>query len=324
MTPRAKNVLVTGASSTLGERLIWTLIEDSRVDEILAVTGDDPEVLPFPRSERVHAVQVDMRRNRKVHDMLFGPARELRIDVVVHLAQHSSPYREGSGVHAYNVEAARSIQALSERHPTIQRIVYRSDASVYQVQRDLPVLIGEHHPLNMSGSAPQWVRDRVEADVGACTRMGLSSVDVVVLRLAEILAPGTGSQIHDYLESPVCLRPAGYDPMINLLTLDDAAAALQKAVHSDAQGVFNIPGSDTLPLTAAIRKWGRVGIPIPGGWMTPLYGMRSRVTGADFRYGMNRRRFHYSGVLDGTRAREVLHYVPCHPIQWPAADPTPD
>ena len=46
--------------------------------------------------------------------------------------------------------------------------------------------------------------------------------------MTEALAPGTGSQLYDYLESPVCLRPAGYDPMVNLLTIEDAALALQK------------------------------------------------------------------------------------------------
>ena len=70
----------------------------------------------------------------------------------------------------------------------------RSCVEVYQVQRDLPALISEEHPLNMNEGAPQWVRDRVEADVTACTRMGLASFDILVLRMAEILAPGTGSQ----------------------------------------------------------------------------------------------------------------------------------
>ncbi len=321
---KGAHILVTGAASTLGEALIRSLLADSRVQHVLAVTGRPVEEVCFDEPDRVTVIQVDLRRSRRVHDMLFGPARDLGVDVVVHLAMHHGAFREGSGVHAYNVEATRSIIALSERHPTIRRLVVRSDAAVYQVQRDLPVLISEDHPLNMGGSAPQWVRDRVEADVTACTRMGLSPLQIVVLRMAEILAPGTGSQLFDYLESIVCLRPAGYDPMVNLLTLDDAVVALQKAIHSDAVGVFNVPGADTLPLSACIRKWGRIGVPIPGAWMTPLYRVRRRVTGHDFRYGMNRRRFHYSGVLDGTRAREVLGYVPSHPVDWPADAPAED
>lgn len=311
-----KNVLVTGASTAVGERVIRRLLRDSRVDRILAVTTKSAP-LTIPESDRLRAIPVDLRRSRRVHSLLFGPAREMDINVVVHTAMEPSAAKEGSSVYAFNVEALRSILSLSERHPSIKRIVIRSAAEVYQVQNDLPVLIAEDHLLNMSGRAPQWVRDRVEADLTACARMGLSPLQIVVLRMAEILSPGTGSQMFDYLQSPVCFRPAGYDPMTNLLTLEDAAAAMQRAIHHDEQGVFNIPGSDTLPLAALIRKWGRLGLPSPDGLIRPLYRLRNMATGHDFRYGMNRRRFHYSCVLDGARAARVLGYIPSHPISWP-------
>jgi UDP-glucose 4-epimerase len=132
-----------------------------------------------------------------------------------------------------------------------------------------------------------------------------------------VLAPGTGSQLFDYLASPICLRPIGYDPMLNVLSVSDLVAALSKAVHAEEQGVFNIPGYDTLPLSACIRRWGRTAIPVPGAWMTPLYRWRRKLRGHDFSYGMNRRRFHYSGVLDGQRARDVLGYEAATPIDWP-------
>jgi UDP-glucose 4-epimerase len=313
-----RSVLVSGADSPTGERLVRTLLGDSRVDRVLAVVRGKVERSPLMASDRLRIVGVDLASARRAHELLFGPARDMAIDVVVHLGHLTPPGEEGERAHAQSVESVRSIIELSERHPTIRRLVLRSDAAVYQVQRDLPVLIGEDHPLNMAGTAPQYVRDRVEADVTACVRMGLSPLQIVVLRMAEILGPGTGSQLFDYLGSPVCLRPAGYDPMLNLLTQDDAVAALQRAIHSEAQGVFNIPGADTLPLTACIASWGRLSIPVPGVWMTPLYRWRRLVTGHDFRYGMNRRRFHYSGVLDGTRARQVLGYVSAHPVDWPS------
>lgn len=318
---QGRRVLVTGASTPLGERLVRMLLNDSRVEHVLAISGE-PTVrwlVTDPDPDRLSVVQVDMEKERRIRNLLFGPARDRGIDCVVHLAQHRSAHAQGSRVHAFNVESLRAILELAERHPTIRRLVVRSDVAVYQVQRDLPVLIAEDHPLNLGGGAPQWVQDRVEADVLACARMGMSALEIVVLRTAEVLAPGTGSQLFDYLESAVCLRPAGYDPMVNLLTIEDAATALSKATFNTAQGVFNVPGADTLPLSAAIRAWGRLGLPVPGGWMDPLYRWRRRLTGTDFRYSMNRRRFHYSGVLDGRRAREVLRFVPAHPIDWPAA-----
>ena len=315
------NVLVTGASTPVGERLVRTLLDDSRVGAVLAICGEDPTTLPLRERDRLTLIQADLSRSRKVKELLFGPARDLGVTVVAHVAMHRAAHASGGKVHAYNVEAVRSLLDLCERHPTITRLVLRSAAEVYLVKPSLPNLITEDHHLNMSGSAPQWVRDRVEADITACTRMGLSKLEIVVLRMAEALAPGTGSQLFDYLESRVCLRPAGFDPMVNVLTIEDSVAAIQKAIHHHAQGVFNIPGADTLPLSAVIRAWGRLGVPLPEVVLGSAYRWRTRFTGHDFLYGMNRRRFHFTGVLDGTRAREVLSFVPCHPVEWPAGEP---
>lgn len=312
-----RGVLVTGADAPLGERLVRELLADPGIGHVLAV-GRRPleEALTFSDNRRLTYLQVELTRERRVHELLFGPARDLGVEVVVHTAMTRDAMSEGAQVHALNVEATRALLTLCERHPTIRTFILKSYAEVYQVQHDLPVLIAEDHPLNLHHQAPQYVRDRVEADLHACVRMGLSPLKIVVLRCAEVLAPGMGSQLYDYLESPICFRPMGYDPMLNVASQKDIVAALQTAVRAPEQGVFNVPGFDTLPLDRAIEKWGRPAIPIPGPWLTPLYRWRSQ-RGHDFRYGMNRRRFHYSGVLDGRRAEEVLGYKPTHPIDWP-------
>ena len=108
--------------------------------------------------------------------------------------------------------------------------------------------------------------------------------------------------------------------MINLMTIADTVEALRAGIHGKEQGVFNIPGADTLPLSKCIQRSGRLGLPGIDSMLSPLYRLRRRLTGHDFRYGMNRRWFIYSGVLDGRRAREVLSYVPSHPIDWPVPD----
>ena len=316
-SPKKHRVMITGAGAPIGELLVRSLIDDSRIGHILAVSGYPADAFPIAPSKRLSIAQVDLSRSRQVHKLLFENARALKIDVVIHTAMHLSATDEGDRVHAYNVDSLRHLMALCERHPTIKRLVLRSASAVYQVQRDLPILIGEDHPLNMAGQAPQWVRDRIEADLSACVRMGMSPLQIVVLRMAEVLAPGTGSQLYDYLQSPVCFQPAGFDPMINLMSNKDAVAALTAAIDGTDQGIFNIPGADTLPLSIAIQRWGRIGLPAIDSILTPLYRLRRRLTGHDFRYGMNRRWFIYSGVLDGQRAQEVLGYVPSHPIDWP-------
>ncbi len=320
--PSPRGVLVTGATTPVGERLCRSLLADSSIEHVLAVGIEPPEhALPFSHGDRLVYRSVDLSRSRRVRNLLFGVVRDLGIECVVHLSMHRSAAQSGGRVHAQNVDALRSLLELSERHPTIRRFVFRSFAEVYNVSHDLPILVTEDHPLNMGVGAPQWIRDRVEADLTACARMGLSKLEILVLRCAEVLGPGTGSQLFDFLDAPVCLRPAGFNPMMNLLSMADAVHALELAtrVKRGTIGVFNVPGKDTLPLAESIRKWGKPQIPTPGMVLTPIYRVRRRLRGHDFSYGMNRRRFHYASVLEGSRAHEVLGYLPEHPIDWPAA-----
>ncbi|MFN7131156.1 MAG: NAD-dependent epimerase/dehydratase family protein [Myxococcales bacterium] len=316
-----RGVLVTGATTPIGAALCEELLRSDAVGQVLAVGREaSEEVETLPRHPRLSYRQVDLSKPRHAQALLFGEARDLEIEVVVHLSMHRSAVEEGRRIRALNVEALRSMLELSERHPTIRRLVFRSYAEVYQVALDLPTLVTEDHPLNLAPGAPQWIRDRVEADLTACARMGLSPLELVVLRCAEVLTANSGSQLFDYLSSPVCVRPMGYDPMMNVLSIPDAVDALVRAaLASGVQGVFNVPGADTLPLSACIRKSGKLEVPLPGAVIPPLYRMRRRLTGAEFSYGMNRRRFHYASVLDGTHAREVLGYVPRHRIEWPPA-----
>ncbi len=317
-------VLVTGATTPLGCRLVQALLQRPELGTILAV-GVEPEPPPAidSRSPRLVYEHMDLTRAREVQRLLFGPAKQLGISRMVHTALHRSATDDGPRVHALNVESTRELLNGAERHPSLRHFVFRSHADVYRIDPRHAVLLDEQDPLDLSAHAPQRVRDRVEADVTVCTRMGLSPLSISVLRCAEILVPQMGSQLHDYLSSRVCLRPIGFDPMLNLMTIEDAVRALVFALEHPANGIFNIPGADTLPLSRAIALWGRTGIALPGPLLTPLYAVRASTLGMEFRYDMNHRRFHFSAILDGRRARKVLGYVPEHPIDWPAGSARP-
>jgi nucleoside-diphosphate-sugar epimerase len=317
-----KAVLVTGAAAPMGQHLIRSLLADTRVGHVLAVGNAPPDrALPFSHKGRLTYHSVDLTRSRKVRELLFGPARDLGVDVVVHLSEHISGFDAGRKVHAQNVEALRSILELADAHPTIRRLVVKSHAVVYRVSLDLPVQVTEDHPLNLDPSAPQYVRDRVEADLTACARMGLIQCEIVVLRTAEALAPGFGSQLYDYLHAPVAFRPLGFDPMVNVAHPADIVRALELATHGSGEGVFNVPGYDTLPLSEAARKWGTPMFPLPESLVRPAYRLRHLVTGSTFSYGIHRNQLLLGLVLDGERAARELRYRPENPVDWRAAGP---
>ena len=315
-----KSVMVTGATTPIGRALVNRLAGDAGVARVIAV-GREGEASPFESRDNLLYVTTDLRRSRDLRSLLFGVGRE--VQTVVHGALHRSVRRVGSRARQLNVEATRELLELCEEHPSIRRCVFQSSAAIYRMDQRQPSIIDERQPLNLDPRAPQWIRDRVEADLSVCTLMGMSPIEFVVLRFAECLAPSMGSQLLDYLCAPVCLSPLGFDPMLNLLSLTDMARALVCAVHASAQGIYNIPGYDTLPLSKAIERWGHRPIPIPGPLMAPLYRARAFVEGSEFRYDMNHWRFHLNGVLSGKRARQTLGYQPRHGIEWPIGGALP-
>lgn len=312
-----KSVLVTGATTPLGVALVKKLLGDERIEEVIAVAHPDESSLVGTADERYRFVATDLRRSRNLRNLLYGDAR--RATTVIHTASHRSPRAVGPRAHRLNVEATRLLLALSEEHPTIERFIYRSFGDVYRIDGQHPCIIDEYEPLQLAPRTPQWIRDRVEADLTVCTRTGLSRMNIAVLRFAECVAPRMGSQLYDYLSATTCFVPWGFDPILNVISLDDMVRALIGAAESDAEGIFNIPGADTLSLTESIRLSGRRAVPAVGALMSPLYALRAFVQNSEFRYALNDPRFHYGSVLSGRRAKQLLGYEPRHGVVWPRA-----
>lgn len=322
-------VLLTGATTPFGRALARGILAESARGSLLAVGAETPEAAArlLPVDPRLTYARIDLTRPRDLQTLLRGPARELGLRAVVHGAWHRRVADSGRKIRQLNVDSTRELLRLSEEHPTLEHFVLCSYADVYRIDTEEPMLLAEEHPLRLVGGMPQVERDRLEADVTVCMRMGMSKLTIAVLRFAELLAPDSGSQLFDYLSSKVCLRPIGFDPMLSVLSIDDAVSATLAALRprpTDAgpavrpTGIFNVVGCDVLPLSRAVALARRVSIPVPGPLLRPLYNLRQRTTHAEFRYDMNALRFHLSGVLDGRRARDVLGYTPRVPIDWEA------
>ncbi len=303
--------LITGATTPVGMAIAKQLLADRVCAHILAV-GAEPlsEGRSLFPSSSVTYLQADLTHPRELRNLLFSPARTHHVTTVIHTALHRAAQASGHRVHQLNVESTRELLHLCEQHPTIRRFVLRSHAEIYRVRAVEPEILDERHPIDLSIQLPQWLRDRAEADLITCAAMAASPLQISVLRCAECLIPDAGSQLFDYLCSQVCLQPLGFDPMLNVLSLPDLARAFSLAVASHENGIFNIVGKDTLPLSTLIYKWGRLRIPLPSTLLGPLYWLRSKTTGTDFRYDLNRFRFHFSAIMDGSLAAKRLHYTP--------------
>ena len=76
------SVLVTGATTAIGERLVRSLVADTRVKHVLAVARAvrADRALPFSHGKRLTYLSVDLARGRKVRELAVraGPRSRLR------------------------------------------------------------------------------------------------------------------------------------------------------------------------------------------------------------------------------------------------------
>src|SRR5688500_11853153 len=110
-------LLVTGATTPLGGRVIRALLDDSRVERILATGIDaDPPAGILPADPRLTYQATDLTHGRRAHDLLFGPAQRIGVDTVLHLATHrrAGAFRQSR---ALDVEGTRDLLLLAERQP---------------------------------------------------------------------------------------------------------------------------------------------------------------------------------------------------------------
>ncbi|OOK63662.1 hypothetical protein BZL29_8455 [Mycobacterium kansasii] len=107
----------------------------------------------------------------------------------------------------------------------------------------------------------------------------------------------------------------GRDARLQLLHEQDALGALERAAMAGKAGTFNIGADGIIMLSQAIRRAGRIPLPVPGFGVWALDSLR-RANGYT---EINREQFDYLSygrVMDTTRMRSELGYQP----KWTTAE----
>jgi UDP-glucose 4-epimerase len=106
---------------------------------------------------------------------------------------------------------------------------------------------------------------------------------------------------------------------VQLLHEDDALAVLTRATTGDFVGTVNVGGEGTLLLSQAIRRLGRVELPIP----TPALGSVGRLSRrfGFVDYSPEQMRFlNFGRVVDTTVLHEMFGYTPRYTTEAALAD----
>ncbi|MCK0175743.1 MULTISPECIES: SDR family oxidoreductase [Mycobacteriaceae] len=307
-----KVVLVTGACRFLGGYLTARLAQNPLIDHVIAVDAVTPSKDMLRRMGRAEFVRADIR-----NPFIAKVIRNGEVDTVVHAAAASYAPRAGgrAALKELNVMGAIQLFAACQKAPTVRRVVLKSTSEVYGSSPHDPVLFTEDSSARRP-PAEGFARDSMDIE-GYVRGLGRrrSDIAVTILRLANMIGPAMDTALSRYLAGPVVPTVLGQDARLQLLHEQDALGALERATIAGKAGTFNIGASGIIMMSQAIRRSGRIALPVPRSalWAVDSLMRATKYTELD-REQMNY--LSYGRVMDTTRMREVLRFSP----KWTTAE----
>ena len=299
-------VLVTGASRFPGGFLVARLAQDPAIERVIAVDAVSPSKDMMRRMGRAEFVRADIR------SPLIGKViRGFEVDTVVHAATVAQAPKSGSraAMKDMNVIGAMQLFAVCQKAPSVRKVVLRSASAVYGGSPKDPAKFTEE----MSARRPPqgaWARDCIEIE-GYARGLGRRRPDIAVsiLRLAPLMGPRLHGWVGRYLSSPIVPSILGHDARMQLLHEEDALAALERATVAGPAGTFNVAGDGAVMMSQAIRRAGRLEVPMP---FALFRSVGRALTGSQMRSFTREQLdyFRFGCGLDTTRMRAELDFEP--------------
>jgi UDP-glucose 4-epimerase len=301
-----KVVLVTGVSGFLGAHLAGRLAADPDIERVVGVDTAAPSPEVGRGIGRAEFVRADIR-----NPLIGKVLSTAKVDTVVHasLTAHP-PGPTGRVMHKeMNVIGTMQLLAACQKTPSLRKLVIKSTAAVYGAGPREPGVLTEDMAspqLPLSG----YARDNAEVE-GYVRGFGRrrEDVDITTLRFTNIIGPRVDTVLTRYFALPVVPTVLGFDARLQLLHSEDALAALLRASIEDRPGVFNVGGDGVLMLSQAIRRAGRVQLPVPGQVVQPVSRLFRRTRLVDF--GPEQLRYlNFGRVVDTTKLKEQFGFTP--------------
>lgn len=286
-------VLITGISGRLGRMVASRAHRDYPVIGIDRRPFDNP-----PKDIVVHNIDIRRKRVEKIF-------RTRPIRAVIHMAIIHDPRMNREQHHSFNVMGTKKILSYVTRFK-IPKVVILSSANVYGPRPENTQFLTEGSPLMAAGRFGD-IGDLVLVDLAANTFFWEHpDMETVILRPTHVVGPVHNAP-SNYLRLKKVPTMMGYDPMVQVIHVEDVVRALLMALRPGLRGVFNIIGPDPVALSGLIRAIGKPRLPLPA----PLFEEGLRML---WRFRMTSfpppelDYIRYICTLDGTRAKKGMGY----------------
>lgn len=251
-------ILITGLATYWGGRLAKLLEADPDVELIVGVDREEPGV-ELERTEFVR-VREDYAALRRIVDVA-------RIDTILHThLVVDSTSMSGRRLHENNVIGTMSLlAAAAATGSSVRRLVVKSSTLVYGAGKGDPQIFRERTARSNRASTrveksllevEDYVRDFADDN---------PHVDVTLFRMANVVGPDVSSPMQLSLRMRAIPAVFGFDPLIQVVHVDDASAALAYAVRHELPGVFNVAGDGMVPWSEVRALAGK-----PALWLPPV------------------------------------------------------
>ena len=304
--PTPSVVLVTGVSGFLGGHLAARLAANPAIDRVLGVDTVPPPRDLLKRMGRAEFVRADIR-----NPLISKVISSASVDTVVHASLSASPGSAGgrATMKEMNVIGTMQLLAACQKATTVRRVVLKSTTAVYgSSPRDPAVFDEATGPKDLPSGG--YAKDAAEIE-GYLRgfRRRRPDVTTTVLRFANFIGPRMDTVLTRYFALPVVPTVFGFDARVQLLHEEDALAVLERAATHELPGVFNVAADGVLMLSQAIRRAGKVAIPVPSSAVGPVSRVLRGARVVDF--SPEQMRFlNFGRVVDVARLREEFGFVP--------------
>jgi len=298
--------VVTGAGRYLGARVAARLAADPRVDQVIGVDAQPPPPELAPLLDRVELVEADLVSNA-------AAIARLDADVVVHLGILTGPAPGRDDGRAWmkeqNVIGTMQLLAVCQRSRRLRKLVVRSSTAAYGASfNDPAVFTEETEPREVPrGGFARDILD-IEGYVRAFRRRCPEAI-VTVLRLAPLIGSAADTTLTRYFAQPVVSTVLGRDPRLQFLHVDDALDILHRSVVEDHPGTYNVAGPGVLTLSQAIRRAGRIPLPVVESGLSSAAALAKRM--GWYGFGLDQvDLFVHGRVVDTTRLTKEYGVTP--------------
>ena len=251
-----RRVLVTGADTFWGGRMVQALEADPRFSVILGMGTRSPSV-PFERAEFVRADQA--------YSILSRIVRATQVDTIVHtFLVVDSTLVSPRSLHEINVIGTMNLLAAAGAAGSpVRQVVVKSSTLVYGSCEKDPNTFFEDTPR----SSPPRIRvERSLVEAEALVQDFAEdnpATAVSVLRFANVLGTDIVTPISKNLSHRFCPSIFGFDPLLQFAEEDDVVRALEHVTREQLPGTYNVAGEGRLPWSEVVSICGARPLPLP-------------------------------------------------------------